>query len=219
MPGDRGLVNTYGTFQSYYRSHLLVNTDPALISLIGGTQSFCILFASFITGRLLDSGHHRQLGATGGILATLGMFMLSISSGPGAKGDGRYWAIWLTQGLTVGLGMSCMFVYSSQVVSSWFVRRRGLAIGITASGASIGTSVCILCYQGKGSKAHISLSWLNLSHHVQVYRGKRWVPECGPLPGDIGWWYLLHSIPLCDTESHPGPSRPTELARVRCLGR
>lgn len=112
-------------------------TDPALISLIGGTQSFFILFGSFITGRLLDSGHHRHLGATGGILSTLGMFMLSITSGQGSRGDGKYWAIWLTQGLTVGLGMSCMFVYSSQVVASWFIRRRGLAIGITASGASI----------------------------------------------------------------------------------
>ncbi|SLM38872.1 Major facilitator superfamily domain, general substrate transporter [Lasallia pustulata] len=132
-----GLVNTYGTFQSYYLSHLMPTTDPALISLIGGTQSFFILFGSFITGRLLDSGHHRHLGATGGILSTLGMFMLSITSGQGSRGDGKYWAIWLTQGLTVGLGMSCMFVYSSQVVASWFIRRRGLAIGITASGASI----------------------------------------------------------------------------------
>lgn len=132
-------MNTYGTFQSYYLGHLMPKTDRAP-SLIGGTQSFFILFASFITGRLLDSGHSRQLGATGGVLTTLGMFMLSITSGRGARGDGRYWAVWLTQGLTVGLGMSCMFVYSSQVVASWFTRRRGLAIGITASGASIGMS-------------------------------------------------------------------------------
>ena len=79
-----------------------------------------------------------MLGATGGILTTLGLFLLSVSSGSGGQGEGKYWAIWLTQGLIVGLGMSCKFVYSSQVVASWFVERRGLAIGITASGASIG---------------------------------------------------------------------------------
>ena len=136
----RGLVNAYGTFQSYYQSHLLPDTSTALITLVGGTQSFFLLLPSFITGRFLDAGHHRALGSAGGILTTLGMFLLGISSGDGGRGEGKYWAIWLTQGLVVGLGMSCMFVYSSQVVASWFVKRRGLAVGITASGASIGMS-------------------------------------------------------------------------------
>lgn len=134
------MVNAYGTFQSYYQSHLLPGTSTALITLVGGTQSFFLLAPSFITGRFLDAGHHRLLGAAGGILTTLGMFMLGISSGEGGRGEGKYWAIWLTQGLIVGLGMSCMFVYSSQVVATWFVKRRGLAVGITASGASIGMS-------------------------------------------------------------------------------
>jgi len=134
------LVNAYGTFQSYYQSHLLLGTSTTLITLVGGTQSFFLLAPSFITGRFLDAGHHRLLGAAGGILTTLGMFMLGISRGEGGRGEGRYWAIWLTQGLIVGLGMSCMFVYSSQVVATWFVKKRGLAVGITASGASIGMS-------------------------------------------------------------------------------
>ena len=86
-----------------------------------------------------------MLGAAGGILTTLGMFLLSVSAGSGGQGEGKYWAIWLTQGLTVGLGMSFKFVYSSQVVAGWFVQRRGLAIGITASGASIGESPSSPC--------------------------------------------------------------------------
>ena len=132
------MVNTFGTFQSYYITHLLPHTNTALITLIGGTQCFFILIASFATGRLLDAGHHRFLAVTGGVLTTLGMSMLSLSAGHGRRNQGKYWAIWLTQGLTVGLGMSCMFVHSSQVVATWFPKRRGLAVGITASGASIG---------------------------------------------------------------------------------
>ena len=131
------MVNTYGTFQSYYKVHLLHNRDTTQITLIGGTQSFCILLASFVTGRLLDAGHHRLLSVTGGVLTTFGMFMLSLCGGNGGRSEGNYLAIWLTQGLTVGLGMSCMFVMSSQVVATWFVKKRGLAVGITASGASI----------------------------------------------------------------------------------
>ena len=133
-------MNTYGTFQSFYKSHLLSKTANVLIPLIGGTQAFFILLLSFIAGRLLDAGFHRILAITGGLLITGGMFLLSISAGSGGKDEGKYWAIWLSQGLIVGLGMGCYFVYSSQVVASWFPRRRGFAIGVAASGASCGES-------------------------------------------------------------------------------
>lgn len=149
-----GLVNTYGTFASFYKEHLLASRDLLLIGLIGSTECFMVLALSFATGRLLDAGYARYLLGAGVTLNTIGAFMLSLSSGDGAYNQGNYLAIWATQGLVQGLGMACFFVASSQskcslnvhiykvltiiVVSTHFPKRKSTAIGIVATGASIG---------------------------------------------------------------------------------
>ena len=160
-----GLVNAYGTFQSYYLQHLIPNANQLQLNLVGSTQSFVVLLLSFVVGRVLDAGHARQLVAYGGLLITLGMFLLSATGGQG-RGQGRYGLIWLTQGFIVGLGMSCFFVSSSQsefvlppsalrldandrmVAATYFVKRKAIAIGIVASGASIGRheTICLRVY-------------------------------------------------------------------------
>jgi MCP family monocarboxylic acid transporter-like MFS transporter 10 len=109
-----GLVNAYGTFASYYKEELLPNTDILLLNLVGSTESFIVLVNSFIIGRLLDSGHARKIVFVGWFFVSLGMFTLSLSSGNGGYNKGHYGLIWLTQGLTTGMGMACFFVSSSQ---------------------------------------------------------------------------------------------------------
>ena len=103
-----GLVNAYGTFASHYSMVHLKGRSTILLNLIGSTQSFIVLVTSFVAGRLLDAGHAKKLIAVGAMLVTIGMFALS------AVAQGNYGAIWATQGLTVGLGMACFFVTSSQ---------------------------------------------------------------------------------------------------------
>ncbi|EON65076.1 hypothetical protein W97_04311 [Coniosporium apollinis CBS 100218] len=132
-----GLVNAYGTFASYYEDQLLPGHDMLLLNLVGSTQSFFVLALSFIVGRLLDAGYSRYLIGVGWVLVTIGMFMLSLCNGDGQFGHGNYSLIWLTQGFVTGLGMACFFVSSSQIVATWFISRKGAAIGIVASGASI----------------------------------------------------------------------------------
>lgn len=152
-----GLVNAYGTFSSYYQQHLLRGADPIKLNLVGSTESFIVLLLSGITGRLLDAGCYRTLTGAGWGLIAVGMFSLSGANGDGFDGEGNYGLIWTTQGLTLGLGMSCFFVASSysmspflprgtqltqlSVVSTWFHKRKAFAIGIVACGASIGTSL------------------------------------------------------------------------------
>ncbi|KIW02883.1 uncharacterized protein PV09_05933 [Verruconis gallopava] len=131
-----GLVNAYGTFASYYEELLMPEKDLYLMNLIGSTESFVVLVLSFIVGRLLDAGLSNIVLPSGFVLVTLGMFLLSLSGGE-TYNSGDYGHIWLTQGLTTGLGMACFFVASSQIATTWFVKRKSLAIGIVASGASI----------------------------------------------------------------------------------
>jgi hypothetical protein len=109
-----GLVNAYGTFATFYKEHLLPGRDLFLFNLIGSTESFIVLIFSFMVGRLLDAGLSKIVLPTGFVLVTLGMFMLSLSSGDGDQNSGNFGIIWVTQGLTTGLGMACFFVASSQ---------------------------------------------------------------------------------------------------------
>lgn len=109
-----GLVNAYGTFSSFYMESLMRDTPIYLLNLIGSTESFVVLVLSFAVGRLLDAGFSRHLLGVGAVFVSLGMFMLSLTSGDGGRGEGRYSLIWVTQGLTQGLGMACFFVASSQ---------------------------------------------------------------------------------------------------------
>jgi len=128
-----GIVNAYGTYASYYMQVLLPGQDILLFNLVGSTQSFVVLILSAIVGRFLDAGYSRHLVACGTVLVALGSFLLSIVNGE----TGNYGLIWLTQGFVSALGMACFFVTSSQVVATWFKAKKGFAIGIVASGASI----------------------------------------------------------------------------------
>ena len=109
-----GLVNTYGTYASYYKQHLLPNRDLMLFNLIGSTQSFVVLILSAVIGRFLDAGYVRELIILGTLLVSIGSFMLSIVNGDGGYNHGNYGLVWLTQGFVSGLGMACFFVSSSQ---------------------------------------------------------------------------------------------------------
>ncbi|CAN9087848.1 unnamed protein product [Alternaria alternata] len=132
-----GLVNAYGTWSSYYVGHSLRGTDQLELNLIGSTQSFIVLLLSNVVGRLLDAGHSRKVIGCGTFLVPFGLFMLSVAHPSDIEALGNFGSIWATQGLVVGLGMGTFFVSSSQVASTWFPKRRGLAVGYVACGASV----------------------------------------------------------------------------------
>ncbi|KAH4190010.1 hypothetical protein HBI26_110090 [Parastagonospora nodorum] len=132
-----GLVNAYGTWSSYYVGHSLLGTDQLKLNLIGSTQSFLVLLLSNPVGRLLDAGYSRHVIGFGSICVPLGLFLLSVVHPSDIGALANFGSIWGLQGLMVGLGMAPFFVSSSQVASTWFPKRRGLAVGYVACGASV----------------------------------------------------------------------------------
>lgn len=50
----------------------------------------------------------------------------------------RYWQLFLAQGVCMGLGNGCLFCPAMATVSTYFSRRRSLAIGFTACGSATG---------------------------------------------------------------------------------
>jgi len=75
-------------------------------------------------------GYFRELIIAGTFLVTFGMMMTSLAT--------EYYQIFLAQGVVVGLGAGCLFVPSVAVASAYFTTKRALAVGITASGGSLG---------------------------------------------------------------------------------
>lgn len=109
-----GIVNSYGTFSSFYVECLLPGHDLLLMNLVGATQSFVVLALSAPVGRLLDAGYIPYLTSAGTVLVFIGSLSVGFVNGDGRCGSGNYGLIWLVQGFITGLGMACFFVSSSQ---------------------------------------------------------------------------------------------------------
>ncbi|EOA89928.1 uncharacterized protein SETTUDRAFT_104871 [Exserohilum turcica Et28A] len=136
-----GLVNAYGTWSSYYVGHSLRGIDQLQLNLVGSTESALVLLLSNVVGRLLDAGHFRKVIGCGTFLVPFGLFMLTVVHPNDVEALANFGSIWVTQGFVVGLGMATFFVSSSQVASTWFPKRRGLAVGYVACGASVAGTI------------------------------------------------------------------------------
>ena len=123
-----GYISSFGVFQTYYASTL--GRSPSDISWIGSFQIFLLFFIGVLTGRLTDGGYFRQVMLTGIVFQGLGLFTTSAAT--------QYWQVFLAQGVCMGLGNGCLFCPSLAVVSTYFKKRRALAIGIMASGTGTG---------------------------------------------------------------------------------
>lgn len=126
----RGLPNFFGAFETYYTTILLPDTRPSSIAWIGSTQLFLSMLIGLFAGRLLDTGHVRLVFIVGSFLEVFGMLMTSICT--------RHWQLLLSQGICVGVGSGLLGQTSLVVIPLYFKSRRMIAIGIAATGASLG---------------------------------------------------------------------------------
>ena len=123
-----GTINSFGIFQSYYQEHL--SNAASDISWIGSMQVFILFVVGTFTGRLTDAGYFRIVLGIGSTLVVFGSLMASFST--------TYWQLFLSQGLCIGLGMGGLFCPVMAVLSTYFKRKRNLAIGIAISGSATG---------------------------------------------------------------------------------
>lgn len=88
------------------------------------------MFIGVLTGSLFDAGYFKWLISVGTVLMVFGTMMQSICR--------TYWQLVLAQGLVVGLGAGLLFIGSIALIPSYFVARRAAAMGIAATGSSLG---------------------------------------------------------------------------------
>ncbi|KAK7227149.1 hypothetical protein V2G26_015152 [Clonostachys chloroleuca] len=124
-----GFINSFGTWQSYYVT-LLPERTAFEISMIGSLTVFLLFFIGTFTGRLTDAGYFRQCYVIGSIFQIGGIVCTSFCT--------KYWQFILAQGLCIGIGNGFLFCPSLALVSTYFLKRRAIAIGITAAGGVTG---------------------------------------------------------------------------------
>ncbi|KAK5655393.1 hypothetical protein OQA88_5663 [Cercophora sp. LCS_1] len=124
-----GLVNTFGVFQQYYETNILLDNSPSDISWIGSLQASLLLLVGVVSGPLFDAGHFRKLLMAGLFMVVFGMFMTSLGS--------QYWHFLLAQGFCVGIGMGLLFLPATAILSQYFKRYRALVIGLSSAGSPV----------------------------------------------------------------------------------
>lgn len=130
--GNRGVVNMFGVYQTFYQSNFLSSQSASNISWVGSVQAFLLFFGSAAAGPFFDMGYLRTLLCVGTFFTVFGMMMTSICT--------TYWQIFLAQGVVVGIGYGCLFLPSVAIVPQYFTTKKSLAFGIASTGSSIGQS-------------------------------------------------------------------------------
>jgi MFS family permease len=125
-----GLLNTFGVYQTYYESGQLFHATSSDISWIGAVQSFMLLLTGLLSGPIFDRGYLRYLLVFGSFLVVFGHMMLSLCT--------ELWQAMLAQGFAIGIGSGCLFVPAVAILPTYFSTKIGMAIGLAASGSSMG---------------------------------------------------------------------------------
>jgi MFS family permease len=128
------LLLTYGVQYSFgvFFTTMLQDLGWSRASLAGAFSVYSLVYIglSFYSGRLTDRIGPRWVISLGGTCLGTGMILVSQIQAP--------WQLYLFYGGLAGVGMSVAYVPCNATVVKWFRRRRGLAVGIAGSGASLG---------------------------------------------------------------------------------
>ncbi|KAJ3493233.1 hypothetical protein NLG97_g4866 [Lecanicillium saksenae] len=123
-----GYVSAFGVFQTYYGQ--LLPQSASQISWIGSTQVFMLFFVGTFSGRAADAGLFKVTWSAGAILTIIGIFASSFCA--------RYWQLFLSQGICMGVGCGLMFCPVVSLLPTYFSRHRCLAVGLAGTGSATG---------------------------------------------------------------------------------
>ncbi|RYO89655.1 hypothetical protein DL766_008057 [Monosporascus sp. MC13-8B] len=146
-----GFLNAYGVFQAYYQTHLLPDRSASDIAWIGSVSIFLLYLGAGFVGPLMDKFGPTSLLWAGSIGLLAAIFATSLCE--------KYWQLFLAQGVLLGAGMSLVFCTPLGVVMRHMPHRRGLAMGLTIGGASIGGVVWPVMLQQLLVEHNVSFAW------------------------------------------------------------
>lgn len=123
-----GFFTSFGVYQTYYQNSLGI--ESSTISWIGSVQAFLLFGIGTFTGRATDAGLFRHVYIAGAVFQIIGIFTMAEST--------KFWQLFLSQAVCIGIGNGLQFCPSMALVSTYFARKRAFAVGITALGSCTG---------------------------------------------------------------------------------
>ncbi len=124
-----GVQYAFGVFFSA----LLEEFGWSRAGLSGVFSLYAFLYCVFglVAGQLTDRWGPRAVISLGGVFLGVGL--------AGMSQVRELWHPYVLYGVVAALGMSTAYVPCNATVVKWFVRQRGLAVGVASSGGSLGT--------------------------------------------------------------------------------
>jgi MFS family permease len=126
----RGLNFAFGSFQSFYTLTFIPSSTASAISWVGTIQSWLLIACGLLSGPLFDLGYFPAMVIAGSFFSVFGFMMLSLSH--------EFYAIFLSQGICMGLGFGLLYVPTVALISRRFETNRAVALGVATSGAPAG---------------------------------------------------------------------------------
>ncbi|KAL1301917.1 hypothetical protein AAFC00_006094 [Neodothiora populina] len=145
-----GWTSSVGVFQTYYSQNQLSEYSSSTVSWIPSANLFMLLVLAPVFGKLFDSYGPRWIIVFGTIVDVLGLMFLSLSD--------KYYQIFLSQSIFSGIGSCALFYAGMNAVSTYFQKKRALAIGIVASASSLGGVIVPIMFNNI-IDAGVSFGW------------------------------------------------------------
>jgi len=128
-----GLIYSYSVFFKPLAESF--QWDRATVSLIYSLATIIRGAAAIGTGWLADRYGGRKVMIFCGVMIGAGYLLSSQIE--------TLWQFFLTYAVVEAIGMSGIFGIGTALVTRWFVKNRGLALGIVASGSGLGTFLIV----------------------------------------------------------------------------
>jgi MFS family permease len=144
-----GIANTFASLQASISEDQLSAYSADAIGWIFSLWTFLAFFGGIYIGPIFDVYGPRWLVLSGSICVVLSMFLLGVCT--------QYWHFILVFGVIGGTGTSLLFTPSIAAVGHWFLKGRGNATGIVASGGAFGG--IIFCFVLQSLIPKIGFAW------------------------------------------------------------
>ncbi|KAJ4259560.1 hypothetical protein NW762_007489 [Fusarium torreyae] len=125
-----GWINSMGSFQEYYQREPLKDYSSSDIAWIPSLEIFFLFGLGPIVGIIFDRYGPRPLIIGGTVLHVFGLMMASLAK--------TYYQFLLSQGVCSAIGVACLYSPALACISTWYLKKRGTAMGIMATGSSVG---------------------------------------------------------------------------------
>lgn len=132
-----GYMISFGIFQSHYAE--MLSMEPSAIAWIGSVQICLVFLVGTFAGRAFDAGYYKIALIIGNLLQLIGIVTTSVAH--------TYWQVFLAQGICQGLGCGIVFAPTVANVSTYFSKKKSIAISLGACGGATGGMVFPLMAQ------------------------------------------------------------------------